>query len=556
MLRLSHKISAFIVCLFCCLLISAQGLAMPHTIYIHFFFDSTDEAPPDADVIAEVTFTDVEIGSHFLTATANIVKVIKTSDASIRQGEKIPVKNALTGCTVKKGDSYFTYGGSCSHEFSHKPGDKGIIFAKVGADMEERLVLGPYSNEAKEKRFLLSYSNSKEAEEVRINPPNVGECDPSEIEAARQIKLAAEDGDAKAQTALGLMYKEGRNTRQDTAEAIKWFRSAGESGDAEALYQLGEEYKRGRNGIEAVRFFKLAAAQGHGEAMYQVGILFKYSGYGVEKSEAEAEKWFKRAAEKGHRRAQDILKAQQEVDSLKLAARRGDIKAANKVGRIYSHGGNGVSTDHEESARWYRISAEKGDAEGQAGLARLYEFLDNYSEAMKWYKLAAAQGDRESMYRIGWMYEYGHDVEQSDAEAMKWYRLALDNGYAYILSNLVNVYNKGRVVVEDDAEVVKWYRLSAEGGYNVAQFGLGRMYQMGDKVKQNDAEAIMWFLLAAAQRNQDAPNAIAEMERQGRGVAANYEEVAQLLELAARKGNYSAKRVLDSLEKPNSSMDN
>ena len=300
---------SFIIHTFCFLLISTQVQAMPHTIYIHFFFDSANEAPPDADVITEVTFTDIEMGSHFLTATANIVKVIKTSDASIRQGEKIAVKNALTGCHIKKGDYFIAPGGPCSHRFSHEPGDKGIIFAKVGADMEGRLVLCPYSNEAKEKRLLLSYSDSKEAKEVRINPPNVGECDPSEMEVAKQIKLAAENGDAKAQTALGLMFKEGRNIRQDTAEALKWFRLAAESGDVEALYQLGEEYKRGRNGTEAMQYFKLAAAQGHTWAMCEIGMLYRYGGSdGVKKSELEAEKWYRLAAENGNRHAVYVLK--------------------------------------------------------------------------------------------------------------------------------------------------------------------------------------------------------------------------------------------------------
>ena len=534
MVRLSYRIIAFI---FCILLVSAQVHAMRRTISIHFFFDSANEPPTDADVIAEVTIADAKMGSKLLAATVHIEKLMKTSDARVRQGEKIAVKYVPTGCERhERGE----ISGSCHYMFSRNPGDKGTIVAKVGTDIEGRLVLCPYSNKSSDDR---------------INPPLAGECDPNEMNAAKQIKLAAEKGDVKAQIALGLMYKEGRNTRQDTVEARKWFQLAADGGDAEALYLLGTEYRRDSNGTEIMRHLKLAAAQGHGQAMYEVALLYRSGGYGVEQSESESEKWFKRAAETGHKHAQNALKKQQEIDSLKLAALQGDIGAANRLGKIYNDRGN--RTYHEKAAKWYRISAEKGNAEGQNGLATQYAFLDNYEKSLKWHKLAADQGNFYSMERVGTMYQYGRGVEQSDAEAIKWYRLALDKGYTYVLSSLVNVYAKGRVIVEDDAEVVKWYRLSAEGGYNVAQFGLGRMYQIGDKVKQNDAEAIVWFLLAAAQGNQDAKNALADMEQQRRGVAANYEEVTQLLEeLAAKKGRYSVKDVLESLEKLNPSIGN
>ena len=45
----------------------------------------------------------------------------------------------------------------------------------------------------------------------------------------------AEQGDAKLQFAIGLIYYKGHGVPQDDAEAVKWFRLAAEQGDAGAI---------------------------------------------------------------------------------------------------------------------------------------------------------------------------------------------------------------------------------------------------------------------------------------------------------------------------------
>ena len=48
----------------------------------------------------------------------------------------------------------------------------------------------------------------------------------------------AEQGDAKAQHLLGLMYNEGKGVPQDYKEAVKWWRVAAEQGDEYAQRNL------------------------------------------------------------------------------------------------------------------------------------------------------------------------------------------------------------------------------------------------------------------------------------------------------------------------------
>ena len=55
----------------------------------------------------------------------------------------------------------------------------------------------------------------------------------------------AEQGDAEAQSHLGVMYESGQGGLRNDAEAIKWYRKAAEQGDAVAQFNLGIMYTKG-----------------------------------------------------------------------------------------------------------------------------------------------------------------------------------------------------------------------------------------------------------------------------------------------------------------------
>lgn len=84
-------------------------------------------------------------------------------------------------------------------------------------------------------------------------------------EAAKWYRLAAEQGDAKAQYDLGFMYHKGQGVPQNYKEAAKWFRLAAEQGDAQAQYGLGFMYGLGQGVPEdyllAYALSNLAASQ-------------------------------------------------------------------------------------------------------------------------------------------------------------------------------------------------------------------------------------------------------------------------------------------------------
>ena len=63
--------------------------------------------------------------------------------------------------------------------------------------------------------------------------------------AVKWYTLAAEQGHAKAQFSLGLMYEAGRVVPQDFAVAVKWYTLAAEQGHPRAQSYLGRMYAEG-----------------------------------------------------------------------------------------------------------------------------------------------------------------------------------------------------------------------------------------------------------------------------------------------------------------------
>ncbi|MEZ9519471.1 cobalamin biosynthesis protein CobT, partial [Vibrio splendidus] len=82
----------------------------------------------------------------------------------------------------------------------------------------------------------------------------------------KDIKEAAEQGDVRAQTNLGIMYVNGEGVLQDDKQAVYWYRKAAEQGDARAQSNLGVMYANGEGVLhddkQAVYWYRKAAEQG------------------------------------------------------------------------------------------------------------------------------------------------------------------------------------------------------------------------------------------------------------------------------------------------------
>ncbi len=130
--------------------------------------------------------------------------------------------------------------------------------------------------------------------------------------AYRLIKPLAEQGNAKAQFNLGVMYHNGHGVPQDYTEAMKWYQKAAEQALADANYNLGVMHHNGegvpQDDTEAMKWFRKAAEQGYAKAQYNLGSIY-HKGESIPQDYTEALKWYKKAAEQGHADAQYLLGA-------------------------------------------------------------------------------------------------------------------------------------------------------------------------------------------------------------------------------------------------------
>jgi TPR repeat protein len=161
-----------------------------------------------------------------------------------------------------------------------------------------------------------------------------------------------------------------------------------------------------------------------------------------------------------------------------------------------------VAKDEAEAVKWYRKAAEQGNAGAQFNLGFCYAYgqgvVKNEAEAVKWYRKAAEQGDAFAQFSLGIRYANGQGVAKDEAEAVKWYRKAAEQGNAGAQFSLGICYDYGQGVVKNEAEAVRWYRKAADQGYGPAQLNLGVCYANGNGVVKNEIEGYKWALLAAA----------------------------------------------------------
>ena len=94
-------------------------------------------------------------------------------------------------------------------------------------------------------------------------------------EGVKYIRMAAERGDAKAQTQLAFMYIKGEGVPQDMKKAFDLYMQAAVQGDATAQYNVGIMYYFGK-GVDkdidqSFIWYKKSAEQGHTNAQYNLG---------------------------------------------------------------------------------------------------------------------------------------------------------------------------------------------------------------------------------------------------------------------------------------------
>ncbi len=172
---------------------------------------------------------------------------------------------------------------------------------------------------------------------------------------------SAAQGQAIAQSFLGVCYSYGKGIAKDETQAVAWYRKAAEQGYAPAQANLGVMYRDGKgiakDETQALTWLRKAAEQGYAPAQVNLGSIYANS-RGMAKDEVQAIAWFTKAAEQGY------------------------VPAQANLGAMYRDG-KGVAKDETQSAVWFRKADEQDMPNDMlAQLGRLCKEYDDQPNAM------------------------------------------------------------------------------------------------------------------------------------------------------------------------------
>lgn len=231
-----------------------------------------------------------------------------------------------------------------------------------------------------------------------------------------------------------------------------------------------------------------------------------------------------------------------------------------------------MAKNYTEALKWYRLSADKGNAQGMYGLGVAYYkgqgIAKNEAEGIAWLQKAAEKGDKWApafLKNINQQiptntvakttdngdeeHKKGHGAYQAQnyTEAFSWYKKAADKGNVIAIYNIAVMYANGNGVTQNYTEAMNLYKKAADKGHEKALFNLGTMYFQGQGVAKNEVEAKAWYQKAADKGLADAMYNLGLMHKNGYGTTINYAEAKTWLQKAADKEHEQAKATLQNL---------
>ena len=403
---------------------------------------------------------------------------------------------------------------------------------------------------------------------------------------------------AEAAYKAGSMLAQGAGVSKDAVKSIPYFQIAAEAGNDLAGDELGNAYLYGLgtevNYETAYKYVLSGANQGIPRSAYNLGVMYK-NGFHVSQSKADAEKWFRSAAEAGSRDAQyelaKIYGARREYDLAfqyyEKAAQQGLAEAQNMCGRYYEEGwSTGIRKNNAQAVGYYTLAADQGYAPGLWNLGLCYYegsgLIKDYSKAFRYFMQAAGKDYKLACNKVGFMYKIGQGVEKNLDEAVRWYtkaassphnmaRAQLSLGELYAseelsdFENAVVWYKKaqansdkevtvkasrflgdllfyGKHVEQNYSEAFRYYSVCADRSDAQIQFNLAEMYYLGLGTGKNAEKAVYWYkkVLDQDAAHVEASRRMGVMYLEGIHVEQNCEKAEELLALAADAGDTDA----------------
>ena len=298
-------------------------------------------------------------------------------------------------------------------------------------------------------------------------------------ETFEMLRSAYEQGYTDVCWYLSGAYINGWGIKNEK-EGYKLIKIAAENGDAKAQEKLCEIYFRGNSYIE--KSYKLCAEWGE-KALKQGkdGITFEVAYSSAEIGlEERAKELYLKLADKNNGAAMnnyaclltdEVLK----TEWFRKAADAGDDYGYWNLGKQYKYG-KGVEVNLEEAARLFIIAAEKGQKSAMLDLANMYKngegLEQNGEEAKKWYEQVLEAGETNALLYLGDLYIDGIAFPKDIDKSVHYYKIAAEKG---LVRGFLELGKICEYEINDIHKSIYWYRKAAEKGSFEAKDNLKRL---------------------------------------------------------------------------------
>jgi len=335
-------------------------------------------------------------------------------------------------------------------------------------------------------------------------------------------------------------------------------------GDMAAQYNMGTYYEWGTHNLDkdearALYWYRRAAESEHPLALYTIAIFYHEGKAGLEQNDqndAKAVSFFKKAAEKGdsdavymlgkcHELGRGVAKDhKQAVQYYAQSAKLGNSYAECRLGYLY-HQGILVPKDDEKAISHLQKWAEKGNVDAQRQLGDIYaENGKDPKQAAMLFQKAAAQGCMRSTNDLGWHHENGLGLPKDEKQAVNCYQTAAKSGNSFSQANMGWCCFYGIGIPKDEHQAAEWFQKAAGQKHAFAQ---GFCFAHGIGTSQDIAQAFTHYKQAAQDGHQRAQLELALRYHHGRGVTQDLREATVWYYKASIKGFHLAKEHLDKL---------
>lgn len=328
-------------------------------------------------------------------------------------------------------------------------------------------------------------------------PAPISSAEPATFSASELaiIKTRAGVGDIKAEMDLAEAYETGSGVPANDEVAAQWCRKAAEQGYARAQNHLGTMYRMGigveKNKEEAVNWYRKAARQKYPTAMFNLGTAY-YNGDGVQTNDVVSGAWFLLAEDSGSDEAEAAVARTMNDMSL------GQVLASFEKVAVMFRKGDEVPRSDADAAKWYRKAADKGDASASVELAQQLVkgqgVQQDYLEARRRCGEAAKADFGPGAYCLAMMDREGLGGPKDLEQAARWFTEAANLQDVRALPVLGDMYLKGEGVKQNQETAYMWYWIAANSGIKGAAQSEEQLKQEMDKktIERAQRKAMEW----------------------------------------------------------------